>query len=382
MPFKSFLKCWLLSFLGWGLFAAAIAGQITLVTTIPWTRAFGFVAKDWLPWAVLTPIIFAFCRRFPIERETARWAVPAHLVACAAAVAFSGWMIEWANPFMFGSDKSGTHQRGPREGAPPPPDGPRDDGQPRRGPDGPPPFPGRGGIFRRAGFHFPIYWLIASAAHALVFYRRSQERERRALALSASLSRARLEALKMQLQPHFLFNALNAIAALVHSDPEAADEMLAALSDFLRLTLESVGEQEVPLRRELEFVERYLAIEQVRFGDRLRVTFDIPPETASALVPALILQPLVENAVRHGLEPRPGPGRIEIRAWIENGELYLAVRDDGPGLPVGTPLREGVGLANTRARLRELHGPAGRLDLRDARDGLLVVVALPYVPAA
>jgi len=218
---------------------------------------------------------------------------------------------------------------------------------------------------------------LISAAHALLFYRRSKERERRSLELEATLAKSRLEALTMQLQPHFLFNALNAIAALVHKNPDAADEMLAALSDLLRLTLETSREQELPLRRELEFVERYLMIEHVRFGDRLQFELDVAPETEAALVPTFLLQPLVENAVRHGLEPRSGNGKLVIRARRDNGSLRLSVEDNGVGLSDGKPGREGIGLANTRARLHELYDGAANVELRN-RDGLTVELTLPF----
>jgi LytS/YehU family sensor histidine kinase len=225
-------------------------------------------------------------------------------------------------------------------------------------------------------FRLPVYLAIISVAHALYFYRRSQARERHGLELEAGLAKARLEALQMQLQPHFLFNSLNAIAALIHKDPDAADEMVAALSDFLRLTLENRTAQELPLRRELEFVERYLAIEKVRFGERLQFVIDTPSDTLLALVPALVLQPLVENAVRHGLEPKMGGGSLTITARRSDEELVLTVEDNGAGFHGKTP-SEGIGLVNTRARLGELYGDAARLEMRNG-DGVEVRITLPY----
>jgi LytS/YehU family sensor histidine kinase len=156
--------------------------------------------------------------------------------------------------------------------------------------------------------------------------------------LEARLAQAQLQALKMQLQPHFLFNTLHAISALVHKDVEAADRMLARLSDLLRLALESAGVQEVPLKQELEFLERYLEIEQTRFQDRLTVRMEIAPEALDALVPNLIMQPLVENAIRHGIAPRATPGKIEITAMLADGQLHFHIRDDGPGIPGGWPI--------------------------------------------
>ena len=181
------------------------------------------------------------------------------------------------------------------------------------------------------GLRLPVYLMILSIGHAAHFYRRSQERERRELELSASLAKARADALKMQLQPHFLFNALNSIAELVHRDPQAADAMIGALSDLLRLTLETSGEQELPLRREMDAVERSVAIEQVRFGDRIRVETDIPADTAAALVPNFLLQPLVENAIRHGLQPQSSAGELKITARREGEQLRIEVADNGIG---------------------------------------------------
>jgi two-component system, LytTR family, sensor kinase len=181
----------------------------------------------------------------------------------------------------------------------------------------------------------------------------------------------------MQLHPHFLFNTLHSISALVHKDPEAADRMIARLGDFLRLTLENSGAQEVSLQKELEFLKCYLEIERVRFRDRLTTRLDIDPQSLDTPVPNLILQPIVENALRHGVAPRSSPGRIEISAKRDNGSLRIQVRDNGPGLPAISAtngrFREGLGLANTRARLAQLYGGSHRLELANAPEGGLVV---------
>ncbi|MFW6085154.1 MAG: sensor histidine kinase, partial [Gemmatimonadota bacterium] len=193
-----------------------------------------------------------------------------------------------------------------------------------------------------------------------------------------------LSALEMQLHPHFLFNTLHAISTLMHRDVEAADRMLARLSDLLRLTLENAGTQEVLLKEELDFLEQYLEIERTRFGDRLMVDVEVDPATLDARIPNLILQPLVENAVRHGVAPRADPGWIGIRAARHDGELRVTIEDDGPGLPEAdadglTPAGAGVGLANCRARLEQLYGDRGRLDLRSSpAGGLLVSLRIPY----
>src|SRR5207245_153138 len=194
---------------------------------------------------------------------------------------------------------------------------------------------------------------IVSVSHTVNYYRKYQERETRASELERSLSQAKLQALQMQLNPHFLFNTLHAISSLVHKDAEAADRMITRLSDLLRYALKSTESEEVPLRQELDFLSGYLEIEQTRFGDRLKVRMDIAPETLDALVPNLLLQPLVENAIRHGIEPRAKPGRIDLRSRCESGQLKLAVRDNGLGLSPGSELREGVGWCNMRARRKE-----------------------------
>jgi two-component system LytT family sensor kinase len=171
----------------------------------------------------------------------------------------------------------------------------------------------------------------------------------------------------MQLEPHFLFNTLHAISALMYRDVEGADRMITRLSDFLRLTLDSAGQQEVTLMREMEYLDKYLEIEQVRFGDRLEVRRSIAPGTLDLMVPNLALQPLVENAVRHGIAPRAEGGRIEVVARVDGGSLVVEVSDSGPG--AAGAIREGLGISNTRARLEQLYGAAFRLELGNAPAG-------------
>jgi len=228
-----------------------------------------------------------------------------------------------------------------------------------------------------------VYVVIVGLGLGLDAHRRYRERELHASQLEAQLAQARLQALKSQLHPHFLFNTLHAISTLMHRDVDAAERMMSRLSDLLRLSLETFGEQTVSLRQELDFLRRYLEIEQIRFGDRLAVDLDIEPNTLDAAVPSFILQPLVENAVRHGISPRASGGTVRLRASRGNGQLSLVVEDDGVGLPRGnsTP-REGVGLSNTRARLRQLYGEESSISLDDAAPGLCVRLALPYHEAA
>jgi signal transduction histidine kinase len=229
-----------------------------------------------------------------------------------------------------------------------------------------------------------LYWIVAGGAWLIAYYRRSRERDMRAAQLEARLAQAELQVLKMQLHPHFLFNTLHAVSALVHEDPEAADRMLSQLGDLLRATLAAGEAQEVPLGRELEFVDRYLDIERQRLGDRLQVDRDIDGAALDALVPSLLLQPLVENAIRHGIAPSAAGGTIRIRARCESGALRLEVSDDGEGCDPDR-LAPGLGLSNTRARLTQLYGPAHRLSVTGAAGaGVRVDLTLPHrpVPAA
>jgi LytS/YehU family sensor histidine kinase len=191
---------------------------------------------------------------------------------------------------------------------------------------------------------------------------------------------ARLKTLEAELHPHFLFNTLHAISTLVHTDPESADRMISRLSDLLRLTFDRSGAAGVPLKEELEFLQKYLEIEQTRFQDRLSVRFDIAPETLDAEVPRLILQPLVENAIKHGVSPRSGPGLVQIAAKRLGDLLSLEVRDDGVGLTTAarTRLHSGVGLSNTRDRLECLYGSRHRLDFSEGSNGLAVRIEIPY----
>ncbi|WP_426754013.1 sensor histidine kinase [Myxococcus sp. Y35] len=223
------------------------------------------------------------------------------------------------------------------------------------------------------------YLLLTAGAHALGLARRAHVRQRRADQLQAQLAEARLQALASQLRPHFLFNALNAVASLVQSDPDAAERMLARLGDLLRHSLESHGRQEVTLREELDALAPYLDIERTRFGPRLQVDWRLAPDVLDARVPFLALQPLVENAIRHGLAPRAEPGRIEITAEQEGDALRLSVRDNGVGPPPVSPTRSGgVGLSNLRARLATLYGARARLELRpETPHGAVVELRVP-----
>ena len=228
-----------------------------------------------------------------------------------------------------------------------------------------------------------IYLLIALTSYAFSYYRRYREGQLRTLQLEAQLSQAQLQALKMQLQPHFLFNTLHSISALLNKDPESARKMITRLGDFLRLTLENSGSHEVTLQQEMEFLSCYLEIERIRFQNRLVTRLEVEQQTLAAKLPNLILQPIVENAIRHGIAPRSTPGLIEIEAKQRNGTLRIQVRDNGPGLSKHRTsdilFKKGLGLANTETRLERLYGAAHLFDLSNNPDGgLIVTLEIPF----
>ena len=224
------------------------------------------------------------------------------------------------------------------------------------------------------------YSAIAGLSYALGYQRESQAREIKAAKLEARLAEARLKTLETQLHPHFLFNTLHAISTLVHTQPDAADRMISRLSDLLRITFSRSDAARVPLHEELEFLQKYLEIEQTRFQGRLTVSYEVDPDTLDAEVPRLILQPLVENAIKHGLAPRSEPGTIRIAAGREGDVLRLVVHDDGVGLSGGAraKLHGGVGLSNTRDRLQCLYGSAHALEFSEAERGLSVELRFPF----
>jgi two-component system, LytTR family, sensor kinase len=227
-----------------------------------------------------------------------------------------------------------------------------------------------------------LYWVVLTLGYAVEHYRRFRERELTASQLETQLVEADLQALKMQLHPHFLFNALHTIGSLVRTgERDNAVRVVAGLGDLLRRVLDGAAQQEVPLKQELEFIRNYLDIEQMRFRDRLKVAINVDPETLDATVPHLILQPLVENAIRHGIAPHLSAGRLVVVARRAEDRLLLVVRDDGPGIGNGNEetTRPGIGLTNTRARLARLYGTDFELEVGNAEDGGLEArLALPF----
>ena len=238
----------------------------------------------------------------------------------------------------------------------------------------------QGQYLRNLDWSLMTYAAVVGLSYALGYYRESQARALKAAHLETSLMEARLKTLEAELHPHFLFNTLHAISTLVHTDPEAADRMISRLSDLLRLTFDRSGAAGITLKEELDFLQKYLEIEQIRFQDRLAVKFDIDPETLDTDVPRLILQPLVENAIKHGIGPRAGQGLVQISAQKRANGTWIEVRDNGVGLSKNARARftSGVGLSNTRARLECLYGGQHRLDFAEGDGGLSVQMLIPF----
>ncbi|HUM10288.1 MAG TPA: histidine kinase [Myxococcaceae bacterium] len=302
-----------------------------------------------LLWACLVPLVGALARRFPLDAPPRLRNALIHFVVGIAVifVVILGWVLTAFHVFRMYDQPTWTaafHHAWPRY------------------------FP----------FDLTIYAFILLGWNAFHWYARYQERELRTAQLEASLQEAKLEALRSQLNPHFLFNALNSVSALMHRDVDAADAMLARIGELLRLTLASDGSQEIRLGEELELLDRYLDVERIRFAERLAVVMDVAPATLEARLPAFSLQPLVENAIHHGVASRDQGGRVTIVARRIDGRLQLRVADDGPG-PGVLPPREGVGLRNTRARLHQLYGESQELQLRQPPGGgCEVTVELPW----
>lgn len=342
---------WLLGFVFWTVLGLSFAGQFYISSAkagleVSWKQAVSYALGDWYVFALLSIPVGALARNLRFDARR-RWrSLAVHLLA---SILFSlAYMVLRAG---VGAWQSGA------------------------------PFPDafRPLLVKTWHFNLLIYWVIVAVTQAFDYYRKYRERELHASELEKHLVQAKLQALQMQLNPHFLFNTLHSISSLMHKDVDAADRMIMRLSDLLRAALDSAETQEVTLRQELDLLRLYLAIEQIRFGERLTVKMDIAPDALEAQVPNFILQPLVENAIRHGIEPRARPGRIELHAHRRDRALTLEVCDNGNGLKGAAPAREGVGLSNTRARLRELYGATHRFELGSRPEGgLRVELTIPY----
>ncbi len=339
------VRTWLAVLAGWTALALffAVSTSLTYVSTgrpPSWSFTIGRSLSEWWLWALLTPLVVWLARRYPLHgprawRHLANHAAAGTLLAVAKTAAdraifalLSGFWMYW--------------------------------------------------LVSTLALQLFVYAAVVAIAHGLEYYRRSREREQ----LEARLSETRLQLLNMQLQPHFLFNTLNTIAELVHEDPESADHMITGLSDLLRRTLELGTAQEIPLSAELDLLALYLDLQKARFGDRLQTAVTVEPDARRARVPTLLLQPIVENAIRHGLASHVSAGRVAVEARRLGDHLAIDVTDDGPGV-ADVATREGIGLGNTRARLEALYPGVSTLDLMNLPGrGARVAVRIPFRTSA
>ena len=307
-----------------------------------------------LSWLLLTPLVLLLAEHFPLDRTHWRRSFTIHLIASLVIAIFQrmltdvtvSWIrmgAEWA--FAFNKILASLI-----------------------------------GYF---DYGVLVYWIIVLLHQGVQYYRTIQEEKLRASRLETRLAEARLEALRNQLHPHFLFNTLNSISALIHVSPRAADTMIARLGDFLRITLDNSGARFAPLATELQALRSYFEIERVRFADKVTLETEIQPAALSALVPCFVWQPLLENAIKHGIETSGGTGRITVRALSRNGSLLFQIQDTGPGLPEGgpggNPVHEGIGLSGTRAILEHLYGSDQRLEVRSLPGGgVLASLTIPF----
>jgi two-component system LytT family sensor kinase len=353
---------WAIIFGFWTLFSFLYANQIYFEMLHnpnmhhSWWRIAFWQLTVWYLWGFLSPLILHLGRAVPVDGDAKLRGVLLHIGACVLLAAFhiaaATGLRMLIRPFDVWSDRN--------------------------------PFLIQYRAELKSFFLFDVlvYWAVFGVAYAFDYRERYRERQSQASRLEAQLAQAQLESLKMQLHPHFLFNTLHTIAGLVRgNEKEHAVNMIAGLSELLRRALERADEQEVRLKDELKFIELYLDIQKVRFSDRLSVETSIAPETLEALVPNLILQPLVENALRHGIALKQAPGLLTIKTVRENGSLRITVSDDGPGLKPDWQLQEhgGIGVANTGERLKHLYGAQHEFALlNDECGGTTAFISIPF----
>lgn len=342
-------QTWVFSFLFWTIYAGlASAGSFAIIIAygskpvllqvVLWNFAEAYV------WVLFTPVICAIALKFRFNGEMWKTSLAVQIPAGLAISTASAWLLIHMNMLMGWADNS---------------------------------TPFRARVFDLAFQDLPRYFVTMSFAQVVVYYATQRAQEMQSAQLETKLAQAQLEILRSQMEPHFLFNSLNAIARLTRKDPPSAERMTFQLAAFLRVSLECAGSQVVPLSQELEFLNNYLAIQKTRFGDRLTVRVNVDDDLLSIPVPSLILQPLAENAVRHGIAQSAGPGFLEISATRQNGLLRIDIADNGTGMNLNE-LREGFGLRNTRARLKQLYGGREELCLENnPGGGCRVTLAIP-----
>jgi two-component system, LytTR family, sensor kinase len=355
-------RSWIWGVLLWAVFVLAssteteIRGAPFVWVSVNWTEALKMSFAKWSTWGLLAILIIWIDRRLPVERDALAqrvlWHVPLSLVF-SLVFTYSNHGILYLldaprDPSLIAGGTLATFWRV---------------------------------IHRNSTL---IYWVIVGLYLALDYQRHLKDRHIRNAELERLLSDARLQTLRTQLHPHFLCNALNAVSAYAESEPRKARLMIEQLGELLRLSLEHTEEQEIPLNRELAFIQRYLQVQSVRFEGRLNVSLAPDPAVLDGLVPPFILQPLVENAIRHGTTQAMRGADIRVRAWPDNGHVRLNVSDNGPGLPPGWTFKThaGIGLSNTRERLRRLYGNDSALVISQVPGGgVSVELSLPYNPA-
>jgi two-component system, LytTR family, sensor kinase len=326
---------------------AAMMGQ-----PIPWHNAARFPIINYVIWTVFTPVVLFFCERIQRLHCKAGWWIAAHSTFAAVILLLNS--AAWI-PFV---TENNSFENVPR-----------------------------------ASWHFVslqfwqsiawnlwMYWVIVGIFYGLDYYFGARDAQLRAAQLEGQLAKAELDVLKTQLQPHFLFNTLNLISSLIQTNAASADDMIGDLGSLLRMSLESHAAHEVALAEEMKALDLYLNIQRLRFQDTLTVEIQIDPDTLEARVPHLILQPLVENAFRHGISRRVGPGRLRIESAERNGSLKLRISDNGPGTG-GRTANSGIGLSNTRARLERLYGGRAALRVDDTAAGFSVELQFPLIIA-
>ena len=350
---------------GWILLAFLFSGLLYLSFSYT-ARPFGWevflsIQMRVYSWAILSPLIGLFARRFRFSKHNWWRVLPVHIIAAVVFLllhsAISVIYQQIVQPAVVAHNGGFfAHTLGVR-------------------------------LNQAPLLDSTIYFFVLSCFYVVDYYRHFQAEQLKSSELKAALATSQLNALKMQIHPHFLFNTLNSISALMREDVKAADKMVARLGDFLRLTLENSGDSEVSLQQEMEFVRRYLEIESVRFQDRLAVKMNIDPETLQARVPNLILQPIVENAIKHGISRQSDPGSLIISSKRRGDRLHIRIEDSGPGLQpanensTGGANIGGIGLANTRARLAHLYGENHLFEIKNREPrGLIVTLEIPFEP--
>jgi two-component system LytT family sensor kinase len=335
-------QIWALSFLFWTIYAVldsigsvailrAYGDKYFLHNVIVWNFAEAYI------WVLFTPLIYAVAVHFPLSGELWKKSLAIQIPLGLAFATVGAWLLIHMNMLLGTADLSS---------------------------------PFRARLLALMLQDLPRYFVTMGVAQVVVYYATVRKQEMESANLETKLAQAQLEVLRAQMEPHFLFNSLNAIARLTRKDPKLAERMTFQLAAFLRMSLECAGSPEVPLSQELEFLQNYLAIQKTRFGDRLTIRVNVDRDLLSTPVPSLILQPLAENAIRHGIARSAKPGHLEVTAFAENGFLKIQVSDNGAGIDSrDDDGRDGIGLRNTRARLGQMYGNQQELRLEDNPGG-------------